>query len=253
MFLVYTRIMIKKLGKIIGKILLGIVLLGAVYTLTLCYPQPFFKHKLTVGFVTVYSDETIPITEMTTILQTAEDRLQKSVLFKPGVHQTIFIANNPWRWRYFTNINYMDGGLDYVMFNHTIFLRKVDVQSNRLYGPSGNVSGGERTLDYYMTHEMTHALEFQSMPWYQYPIQTNWALEGYCEYIGHGSQSYETALNTYLHVPENTGEKYYTRARTMVTYLLEVKKLPIAELCSKVGEYDAILKAAIPNDVPDIK
>lgn len=245
--------MIKKVGKIVGKIVLGILLIGAVYVLTLCYPQPFFPNKLTVGFVTVYSDEPIPVDAMTTILETAEERLRKSVLYRPGVHQTIFIANNPWRWRYFSNINYMVGGLDYVMFNHTIFLRKVDIPSNRLYGPSGKVSGGERTLDYYMTHEMTHALEFQSMPWYRYPIQTNWVLEGYCEYIGHGSQPYETALDTYLHVPENKGEKYYTRVRTMVTYLLEVEKLPIADLWSKVGEYDVILKAAIPNDTPAMK
>jgi len=242
--------MIRRISEIIGKIILGILGIGLVYILTLCFPQFAFKNKYTVGFVTVYSDEEIPAVEMTAILESAERRVQKSVLYKPTTHQRIFIANNPIRWRYFTNINYKNGGLNYVIFNRTIFLRKVDIKNSRLYGPSGKVSGGDRTLDYYMAHEMTHTLEWQSMPRYKYPFKTNWALEGYCEYVAHGSQSYETALDKYLHTPENKSEKYYTRARTMVTYLLEVEKLPVSSLWSKVGEYDAILKRAIPNDEP---
>ena len=241
-----------KRGKLIGKIILGILGVGLAYTLTLCFPEFAFKNKLTVGFVTVYSDEEISISEMTAILETAENRLQKSVLFKDGVHQRIFIANNPLRWRYFTNINYKAGGINYVPLRHNIFLRKVDIKNNRLYGPSGKISGGDRTLDYYMTHEMTHTLEYQSMPRYKYPIQTNWVLEGYCEYIAHGSQRYEMVLDKYLHIPENKGEKYYTRVRTMVTYLLEIEKLPVSSLWAMVGEYDAILKRAIPNDEPAI-
>ena len=245
-----TRIVVRKCITIFGKIVLGILLLGVVYVATLCFPQFAFKNKLTVGFVTVYSDEEIPVAEMTAILETAESRLQKSVLYKQGVRQRIFIANNPLRWRYFTNINYNVGGLNYVPLRHNIFLRKVDVKNNRLYGPSGKISGGDRTLAYYMTHEMTHTLEYQSMPRYKYPFKTNWVLEGYCEYVAHDSQSYEMALDKYLHTPENMGEKYYTRARTMVAYLLEVEKLPISSLWSKVGEYDIILKRAIPDDEP---
>ena len=242
--------MAKKKKKLVGKIILGILCIGFAYALTLCFPEFAFKNKLTIGFVTVYSDEEISIPEMTAILQTAESRLQKSVLYKPSTHQRIFIANNPIRWRYFTNINYKVGGINYVPLRHTIFLRKVDVKNNRLYGPSGKISGGDRTLDYYMTHEMTHTLEYQSMPRYKYPVKTNWVLEGYCEYVAHDSQKYETVLDTYLHTPENKGEKYYTRVRTMVAYLLEVEKLPVSSLWSKVGEYDAILKRAIPNDAP---
>ena len=242
--------MVKKFFKILGKIILGILGIGLVYTLTLCFPEFAFKNKLTVDFVTVYSDEEIPVSEMTAILQTAEERLQKSVLYKPSVHQRIFIANNPIRWRYFTNINYKAGGINYVPLNHSIFLRKVDIKNNRLYGPSGKISGGDRTLDYYMAHEMTHTLEYQSMPRYKYPFKTNWVLEGYCEYVAHDSQNYEMVLDKYLYTPENKSEKYYTRARTMVAYLLEVEKLPVSSFWSKVGEYDIILKRAIPDDEP---
>lgn len=86
--------------------------------------------------------------------------------------------------------------------------------------------------------------------WYKYPINTNWTLEGYAEYIAHGSENYEFALNQYLNVPEGPGTKYYTRVRTMTTYLIENENLPISDLWSKVDDYDSVLKKAIPNDNP---
>ena len=121
-----------------------------------------------------------------------------------------------------------------------------------MYGYSGKKVPGDRTLDYFIAHEITHTLEFQSMPWYKYPVKTNWVLEGYAEYIAHNSQSYEGSLDYYLNIPETTGAKYYTRARTMVSYMLEKKNVPISNLWSSVGSYDSIILEAIPNNKPNI-
>ena len=243
--------MVKKLFKTLGKIFLIIIVLTVFYVLTLCFPQAFFKNKVTIGNITVYSDEKIA-PEINEILKRAESRIQKSAIYKSDFKQRIFIANNPIRWNYFSNVNNKAGGISYVFLIKNIFLRRVDIQNNRLYGSSGKVATGDRTLDYFMAHEMTHQLEFQSMPWYKYPLKTNWVLEGYCEYVAHNSQNYESALNYYLEVPENTGAKYYTRVRTMVTYLLEKKKITIADIWSKTNEYDSVLKQAIPDDKPNI-
>ena len=238
--------------KILGKVFLGMVVLVVIYVVTLCFPQPFFKNKVAVGDVTVYSDRDIPIEEITNIVNEAQSRVAKSVLYKPGMKQNVFMSNDLWRWRYFSNIHYKASGINQVLFNHNIFFRKTDIKNNRLYGQSGNVAPGDRTFAYFLAHEMTHALEFQSMPWYKYPLQTNWVLEGYCEYIAHGSQSYETALNQYLNVPENSGEKYYTRARTMVAYLLEKEKIDISQIWARASDYDSVLKVVIPDDRPSL-
>jgi len=237
---------------LIGKVIFGIVFLGLIYILTLFFPQPFFKNKLTVGEVTVYSDEDIPTIKMTEILTTAQERVRKSVIYKKGVKQNIFVANNIWRWRYFSNRLSQVGGLNYVILTHPIFLRKVDIENNRLDGNSGKVAAGDRTLDYFIAHEMTHTLEFQSMDWYKYPFQTNWVLEGYCDYVAHDSKSHEEYLDHYINVAENTGAKYYSRARTMVAYLLENEKINISDIWNKTNDYDSILKLAIPNDKPNI-
>jgi hypothetical protein len=237
----------KRLLGIAARIFVPIILVGLCYVVTLFYPQPFFRHHLTEGVITVYSDEEIPVSRMTAIIQSAQNRIQKSTLFKSNTKHTIFFANNPIRWLYFTNVNYKMGGINYICFNHNIFLRKVDINNNRLYGPSGNIVTGNRTLDYFMAHEMTHTLEFQSMPWYQYPIQTNWVLEGYAEYVAHGSESYEATLDQYHTVSENSGAKYYTKVRTMVAYLLEIQHTNISDLWDQVNEFDAILPEAIPE------
>ena len=240
----------KKVFRILGKIILLIVILVIIYILTLCFPEPFFKNKITVGNVTVYSDEEIS-TEIKEIVKTAESKIQKSVIYK-NEKQRIFIANNIVRWNYFSNINHNAGAISYVYFVNNIFLRKVDIKNNRLYGPSGKVAAGDRTLDYFMAHEMTHQLEFQSMPWYKYSIKEDWVQEGYSEYIGHDSQNYKASLKDYLEVPENTGAKRYTKLRTMVTYLLEKEKINITDIWDKTNDYNAILKLAILDDKPNI-
>ena len=234
------------------KILLVLLTLITAYIFILFFPEPLFENHVTVNNITVYSDEPLLVEKTTEIIKTAESKIQKSALYKKDTKHRLFIVNNPILWRFLTNINYNVGGINYIPFNHMVLLRKADVADNRLYGPSGNKVPDDRTLDYFIAHEMTHTLEFQSMPWYKYPIQTNWVLEGYADYIAHDSVGYSAALDKYLTVPESTSAKYYTRARTLVSYMLEVKKENIASIWSQTKEYDKLLREAIPNDSPKL-
>jgi len=240
----------KKMIRILGKIILIIIVLVGIYILTLCFPQPFFEKKIKIGNITVYSDKQIP-TEIIEIVRTAEKKIKKSTIYREDIKPKVFLANDFWRWIYFANIHYQVGGLAYVGIDN-IFFRKVDIKANRLFGNSGKVASGDRTLDYFMAHEITHLLEFKSRPWYKYSISENWIQEGYCEYIGHDSQNYEASLKYYLEVPENTGAKRYTRLRTMVAYLLEKEKMNIADIWDKTNGYNSILLKAIPNGKPNI-
>jgi hypothetical protein len=244
--------MFKQILKYVLKAILVIITLAFVYVLTLCYPQVFFKYKQSLGNITIYSDEEIPAEKMSEIIKCVQSKIEKSVIYKIDTKHNIYIANNTLLWNYFTNINYKAGGLNYVIFNHSIFLRKVNIADNRLYGPSGAEVPGDRTLDYFIAHEITHTMEFQSMDWYKYPIQTNWVLEGYAEYVAHDSVAYENAQNYYLNIPETTGAKYYTRARTLVAYLLENKDVAINDLWSEVSSYETTKVEAIPDDRPMI-
>lgn len=240
----------KKVLWILGKIILIIIVLVAIYILTLCFPELFFKNKVVVDNFVVYSNQEIP-TEINEIIKTAEIRIKKSEIYKENLKARLFITNDDWRWKYFSNTHYKVGALAYVGIDN-IFFRKVDIKSNRLYGNSGKPADGDRTFDYFVTHETTHLLEFKTRPWYKYSFKENWIQEGYSEYIGHDSQNYKNSLKYYLEVPENTGAKRYTRLRTMVVYLLEKEKINIADIWNKTDDYDLIFKKAIPDDKPNI-
>lgn len=240
----------KRAFAIIIRSALSVLIVGAFYLLSLFYPQPYFGNKVSVGNITVYSDEKLPEKETANIIRSVTGKLEKSSIYLPRMKQNVFIVNNPVAWKYFTNRLYKVGGLNYVPFNHNVFLRKSDIPDNRLYGPSGKKVGDYRTLDYFITHEITHSLEFLSMPWYTYPIQTNWVLEGYCEHIAHGSMTYQEGLDRYMLYPENKGSKYYTKVRTMVAYLLEKEHVHPKNLWSMANREQEVLKKAIPNDKP---
>lgn len=243
------RVLIRLAASTAAAIFLFVIAVGGAYILILLYPHAFFKHKLNVGDMTVYSTEPIPSSDMTEIARDAMERAKKSEVYLPLKHE-FFIVNHPYLWAFFANRNRGASGLNYVIFNHNVFLRKADIQKNQLFGGSGKPARGDRTLAYFMAHEMTHTFEFHAMPWYKYPLNTNWILEGYAEYIAHDSEPYEKALDRYLHARENKGEKYYTRVRTMIAYLLEKEHAPVTNLWEQVGEYDAVLKKAIPDDRP---
>jgi hypothetical protein len=232
-----------------GKILLLLFFFSLIYIIILIRPHPFFGHAFEIGNITVYSTEDIPAREMTAISQEAMKRVEKSSIYLPMKHE-FFIVNHPYLWVFLANRNRGASGLNYTIFNHNVFLRKADIKKNQLFGASGKPARGDRTLAYFMAHEMTHTFEFHAMPWYKYPINTNWILEGYAEYVAHGSEPYEKALDRYLNVRENKGEKYYTRVRTMIAYLLEKEHASVPGLWERVGEYDAVLKKAIPDDRP---
>ncbi|GAB4145661.1 MAG: hypothetical protein OHK0017_05500 [Patescibacteria group bacterium] len=237
-----------------GLNLLILFILGtaSVYIITLSFPQPFFKYSSTRGTITVRSDREFNLQKMDQILSGVESKLKKSPLYKSETQHLVIIIQTPWIWNYFAAQAPQVGGINYTYFNHAIYLRQGDVDNNRLIGPSGNPVPGERTLEYFITHEITHTLEYQSMPLGQYPVSTNWMLEGYADYIAHDSKTYEQALDKYLNTPETTGAKYYTRVRTMTAYLLEKEQISFDKLWTYANKYDQVIAKAIPNDKPAI-
>jgi len=223
-----------------------------IYLYTLFNPAFFYNYKVSFRNITVFSDESIDKDAINQILITVDERLRKSEIYNENFTQNIFITNNKFRWVYFTNVNNNVGGLNYVVFNHNVFIRKSDIENNRVISPSGNIVPDSRTLDYFITHEITHTLEYQELGITKHPLFTNWVLEGYAEYIAHGSESYDETLKQYLHVKEPSYSKYYTRIRTMIAYLLEKEKISVHDIWTYVDKYDETLIKSIPNDNPTI-
>ena len=137
----------------------GLSLLGASggYVALLCFPDPFFAYALIHGSIILRSDEPIPASTRS-VLDEAERRLAGSPLNQPATKNHIYICNRPWRFLVFANFRHHVGGLMYPPLSNNIYLRAVHFDVNRLVGPSGNEVSGERTLSYFVTHEIAHTL-----------------------------------------------------------------------------------------------
>lgn len=121
------------------------------------------------------------------------------------------------------------GGVTYAGLNRNIFLRKSNLDHNRLVGPWGREVPGERTLVYFLTHEITHALEVHHLGRYGYWQLPVWKREGYADYVGRdGNFRFQEQLAAFQRSavemdPQRAG--LYLRYQLLVTYLLDIRGL----------------------------
>ena len=215
----------------IGGSLLAIL---AIYLMLLCFPQPFFAYSATSGELTLYSDRPFEPERGKESLVAAQAKLAASPLFSAEESHAIFICNARWRQMLFFNRVYGVGGVNYYPVTRNVFLRDALVEENRLVSPSGKLVPGDRTLDYFITHEIAHSLTGEAVGAIRYHLLPEWVREGYADYVGKNSTfNYDEALRAFLSdAPEMDREKsgLYLRYHLLVAYLLEKKKWSVQKL-----------------------
>jgi hypothetical protein len=171
------------------RILLTLSVMAAVtaaYVALLIFPDAFFAHTFRRGLIVIRSDEPIP-RSAAAVLDHAVRRLADSPLNRPQVERRVYVCNKGWRFILFVNIRYNAGGLTYALLTNNVFLRRSDFDNNRLIGPSGNKVPGERTLSYFIAHELAHTLIADRLGTIGYWRLPTWKDEGYSDYLAKGS------------------------------------------------------------------
>jgi hypothetical protein len=218
---------------------LGIFGLFFLYVFLLKHPGIFFGHSFTDGRITLYSDDPIPAGSAQQVLERVEQRLLRSPLFhsRAGDDIRVYLCNRRWRFFVFSNFRYQVGGLTYPRFCNSIFLRAVDFDVDRLIGPSGNVVPGERTLTYFVAHEIMHTLLGNKLGAAGYWRLPAWKDEGYSDYIAKGgSFHYDDALAQLRRGDREMDPKrsgLYLRYNLLVAYLLDRKGISVDEMLSQ--------------------
>jgi len=164
------------------------VALAAIWAALLCFPQPFFSSSVQAGHLTLHSDHALPIDAATRVLAQAESNLAKSVLWTNDRNYDIYICNSRWRQAIFFNKDYGVAGVAPYPLTSNVFLRDSIVDQNQLISPGGKPVSGDRTLDYFIAHEVTHQLTGRALGPVAYLRLPQWIREGYADYIGKGSQ-----------------------------------------------------------------
>jgi hypothetical protein len=168
------------------------------------------------------------------VLEIVETKLAASPLFSTQSHYSVFICNARWRQLLFFNRQYGVGGLNYYPLTTNVFLSGARVEENRLISPSGTVVAGDRTLDYFIAHEVAHTITKQAAGSYHHSNLPEYVREGYPDYIAKGgSFDYDKARQAFLsEAPEmdRWGSGLYLRYHLLVAYLLDKKGWKVRQL-----------------------
>lgn len=175
----------KKARRIVSRFALGFASVFVAYLALLVFPDPLFAHARTGRFVVVHADAPIPASADAIVADT-EARLQRSPLFVPGVTHHLYVCQTPWRWSLLSNSAFHSGAYAFGPFGRPVFTRPVHFERDRLVGPSGRESTGERTVAYFFSHEVTHTLTADFLGPLAYARLPSWAREGYADYVARG-------------------------------------------------------------------
>jgi hypothetical protein len=227
--------------------------LVAVYSALLCMPEPFFAFSVRADNLILHSDKSFSGAAAKRVLDLAQAKLTRSPLYSSREDHHIFICNARWRQMLFFNKDYGVGGVAPYPVTGNIFLRDALVEDNRLISRRGQPVSGDRTLDYFIAHEITHQLTGHAIG----PLRSfrlpQWVREGYADYVGKGrSFDYEEARRAYLAgVPEMNWKRsgLYWRFNLEVAYLLDHRHWTVPQLLREPPRSE-VVDAAIREEKP---
>jgi hypothetical protein len=243
----------KSLKKSLLKIGAAVVALVALLGLLLSAPQPFFSTSISAKNLTLYSDQAFAPAAGQRVLKLAEAKLACSPLYSAAQKHLVFVCNARWRQRLFFTYVYGVGGVNYYPFTTNVFLRDSIIEENCLIGPNGNRVAGERTLDYFIAHEITHTLTGQAVGGIAYHRLPQWKREGYADYVGKGAAfNYDEAKRAFLaDDPKMDWARsgLYGRFHLLVAHLLEQQQWSVQRLLTDPIEQqtvEAMIRAEKP-------
>jgi hypothetical protein len=225
----------------------------AIYLILLCFPQKFFGSAVRANNLALYSDQPFSDVAGQQVLELTAAKLSASPLYTARQSHAVFICNARWRQRLFFNRNYGVGGVNHYPITTNVFLRDAVIEDNCLIGPRGNPVKGDRTLDYFITHEITHTLTAQAIGSIDYYRLPQWVREGYADYVGKGAAfNYDEAKRAFLAgVPEMDWEKsgLYWRYNLLVAQLLDKQGWNVRQLLETPIEQKTV-EDLIRNEKP---
>jgi hypothetical protein len=228
-------------------------MLFASYAGLLGIPQPFFAFSVRAENLVLQSDREFSEAAGKEVLELAVKKLARSPLFSGRQSHSVFICNSRWRQMLFFNKDFGVGGVAQYPATPNVFLRGARIEDNRLISPRGTLVLGDRTLDYYVAHEITHQLTGRAVGPLRFYRLPQWVREGYADYVGKGiSFDYYAARRAFLaKTPEMDFKRsgLYGRFHLLVAYLLDHQHWTVEQLLNNPPS-EAGVEAAISEEKP---
>jgi len=199
------------------------------------HPQPLFAYTAQQANVVLHARAPFPA-QTGPLLDDVLARVSRSPLYDAHRTYHVFLCDTQALFRVFAPWNPRVGGVSQVYLTGNAFLRPFSIERGRLIGPSGDDKPGERTLAYFIAHEVTHAMTGDHVGRRRYRGLAAFQQEGYADYVAFarpppfdlagGRQALERDA------PEMDVRRsgLYRRYELMVAYLLERRGLTVDQL-----------------------
>jgi hypothetical protein len=166
-----------------GRVLFVLLAAGAAYGALLLRPQPLFAYEARAGNVVLHARAPFPPRAFE-IAEAARQRVARSPFYVAGDTYDVFLCDTSALFALFVPQAYRVGGNADVYLSGNIFLRPSHIERDRLVGYSGREPSGERTLTYYIAHEITHLMVARRLGRWENFRLARWQREGYADYVG---------------------------------------------------------------------
>ncbi len=213
----------------------SIVLLVVGVSLTIAMPQMLFDHDLKIGRMNIHSERSFERSDVVNVIADTEQRLAKSPINNRQTTYEVFIVETRWKRKLLFAPAEDVGGVTYFpLATRNVFLSGVNFAQNRLVSPHGYIPLANRTLSYFIAHEITHLQEGTSIGALTYVLMPKWIREGFADRVGLGHPSDRDYL-AYSFAHDAIDTKHWNRFGFYSDFRLVVDKL-IDQGNMQVGE-----------------
>lgn len=242
-----------------GRILIScsavLIAAGLAYLSLLAFPSALFPYHLSRNNLHLFSDRPIPA-PASSVLDSARLRLARSPWYDTTRAHRVFVCQTRWRWKLFTLHKHKVAAINCVFLGRNVFMRQVDWGENRLIGPSGKPTTGDRTLPYFFAHEIAHGITVDRIGWRRYWNLEAWKREGYADYLGKPDWDFPAMLAKFQAgdpIMEPEGSGHYSRYHLLMRYRLLFRGEDVDHVFADplpAAAIEAELRALHPDQVP---
>ncbi len=165
-----------------------------IYGVIALNPWLVFAHELRSDNVVFHAREPFPENALD-LARSARARVASSPYYEPGDEYHVYFCDTPALFALFTLWNRNVGAVSQVGLTGDVFVRPARIDRDRLLGPRGGEVPGDRTLTYFVAHEIAHTMVARRLGRVAYLRLETWQQEGYADHVGKGgSFDYDGAL-----------------------------------------------------------
>jgi hypothetical protein len=207
----------------------------ALYVALLLNPHPLFAYEVRFANVVLHAPRPLP-DQAIHLARAAHDRIARSPFFSATDEYDVYLCDTPALYA-FVSLKPGTGAVSQVYLDGNVFLRPSVIERDRLIGPRGNEVPGDRTLTYYIAHELAHTMVARHVGRLSYHALAAWQQEGYADYVGKaGAFDFEAMWAAFragaLELdPKRSG--LYLRYHLLTAYALERQGLTPEELIAR--------------------